>query len=347
LVIVIVGAYPSFRIWHSYTQVASVAEIDLPLIEILTNIEIHQLEQSITFERTIRYAQTSSSDILVDENDTSAYTYKNSLIRFRELSNQVGFELIKGRNTILKAIKISNNPDQLQELEFLLSSLEELDDKHRDFEKHALAIFDRLIKEDFDSNIYRLAEAVEREEDSFNAQIESVLLHFEYFTENQLKLIEKEERISLRTVETIAIIGVTLAFILLYFNHVSTLKQMDHLINYILELTQGESHETQEINKKSKAFKVKQAVEKLAFKSYTSKKEKIQLEKIVDQHAAKAYETIFELKKNLEELFKSRLSLNGDVRKLLVQYSNYLERLKHEMDLLANSQVEAERENQK
>ena len=49
ILILILGAFALLRIVSTHKDVADVAEIDLPLIEILTQIETNQLEQSINF----------------------------------------------------------------------------------------------------------------------------------------------------------------------------------------------------------------------------------------------------------------------------------------------------------
>ncbi|MEQ9009625.1 MAG: hypothetical protein RLP12_17220, partial [Ekhidna sp.] len=55
--ILILGAFGLLRIIATHKDIDDVAHIDLPIIELLTQIETYQLEQAIAFERAIRYAE--------------------------------------------------------------------------------------------------------------------------------------------------------------------------------------------------------------------------------------------------------------------------------------------------
>ena len=54
--ILVLGAFGLLRIVLTHKDIDDVANIDLPLIEMLTRIETNQLEQAINFERAIRFA---------------------------------------------------------------------------------------------------------------------------------------------------------------------------------------------------------------------------------------------------------------------------------------------------
>ena len=65
--LLILSAVALLRVATTHKDVDDVANIDLPLIEILTQIETNQLEQSLSFERALRY----SEELEKNENDSS------------------------------------------------------------------------------------------------------------------------------------------------------------------------------------------------------------------------------------------------------------------------------------
>ena len=97
ILILILGAVALLRIVSTHRDVEDVAEIDLPLIEVLTQIETNQLEQSINFERALRYAEEFDHGQYAIE----SFAYADST--FRYLAKLVDEDLLFGiMNDVLR-----------------------------------------------------------------------------------------------------------------------------------------------------------------------------------------------------------------------------------------------------
>lgn len=333
IVVLLVGTYPAVRIWYSFRQVEAVAEFDLPIIEVLTNIEIHQLEQSVNLERAIRHAyhQQGSDDAYLEFKE-----------KFKALSLSVDNELIQARNEILKAVRHTSDEDQLQALDFLRISLEELVKEHHQYEENALDLLNRLNTEDLSEDLNMLTTEVARQEDAFNTQVESVLLHFEFFTENEMKELESQERISLLTVETITIIGFTVALIGIYFYHRSVVRQMNEMENYIVQYSRGNVKPDVSIDSHPSADEIKKALKSMALRTYRAKKMIDDQKKLIFGLTKKMDRAIAELKESVGGLatFKSE---NMSFNLYLENAIKALDKVKQGFDAIKNATAKKEK----
>ena len=113
-----------YRIYKSREVIGEVARIDIPLIEVLTNIETHQLEQSINFERAVRYAEESSSIQSAGE----SFRVADSL--FRKQAELVDVELVEAESHVVSAFSMATDDNHRIKLKSLLNSLKKMEKEH-------------------------------------------------------------------------------------------------------------------------------------------------------------------------------------------------------------------------
>lgn len=207
--ILILGAFGLLRIVLTHKDIDDVANIDLPLIEILTRIETNQLEQAINFERTIRFAE----EISKDDDRLLDFTIADST--FRYLAQIVDLELIEADHKVTEALKQTNQENQKGILKVLLLSVKKLEADHTSYENHALDVI-QLLEEGNIEEAIRKSDRVEAEEDQFNKQIEGVLIRHEKFTESLLQAVEREEILSMKWIVTITLIFIILSLLAVY-----------------------------------------------------------------------------------------------------------------------------------
>lgn len=207
--ILILGAAALLRIISTHKDVEDVAEIDLPLIEVLTRIETNQLEQSINFERAVRYANDPQQTELAKQNFLIADS------TFRYLAEVVDRDLIEAEEQIDAASKITQQPLQKNSLRTLLLYIRKLEVDHTSYEEGAISVL-YLLEEGRLTEAMVLSDKVEVDEDQFNTQIEGVLMRHEIFTENLMKEVERKEVISMELVVTLTLIFVIFSLIAVY-----------------------------------------------------------------------------------------------------------------------------------
>ena len=204
-----ISAVALLRVAYTHRDVDDVANIDLPLIELLTQIETNQLEQSISFERAIRYAE---------EFDKNAFAQSNFVVadsNFNYMAKLVDQDLIVAEKEVKDAINRTSQETQQVKLRGLLISIQKLESDHSSYEKHVMEVLDLLERGELDEAIV-LSEKVEAEENQFNKQIEGVLMRHEMFTEALVDIVEEEEVLSMKWIVFLTLIFVILSLIAVF-----------------------------------------------------------------------------------------------------------------------------------
>ncbi len=207
--LLILSAVTLLRVASTHRDVDDVANIDLPLIELLTLIETNQLEQSISFEKAIRYAEET------DRNDLAIINFAEADSSFNDLAHRVDQDLLDAELQVKKAMERTEQETQLVKLRGLLLSIQKLESDHTRYEEHAIEVLTMLEEGDLDGAL-RIVEKVEKEEDQFNKQIEGVLMRHEMFTEALVNIVEEEEVLSMKWIVTLTLLFVILSLIAVF-----------------------------------------------------------------------------------------------------------------------------------
>jgi signal transduction histidine kinase len=207
--ILILGAFGLLRIVLTHKDIDDVANIDLPLIEILTTIETNQLEQAIHFERALRFASEMGASKVKRQDFMAADSM------FRYLAEFVDLDLLEADHQVSEALKRTNQETQRIKLKGLLLSVKKLEADHTSYENHALEVIRLLEAGELEEAIVK-SDRVEAEEDQFNKQVEGVLMRHEMFTEALVKIVEQEEVLSMKWIVTLTLIFVILSLLAVY-----------------------------------------------------------------------------------------------------------------------------------
>lgn len=208
--ILILGAFGLLRIVATHKDIDDVANIDLPVIEILTQVETNQLEQAISFERAIRYAEEMNPD-----NEVAIHGFSEADSTFRYLAQIVDIDLMEAEQAVADALKMTSQEAQRIKLKGLLLSIKKLESDHTSYEEHALHVMDLLEQGKIEEALFA-SERVEEEEDQFNKQVEGVLMRHEMFTEALVKIVEQEEVLSMKWIVTLTLLFIILSLLAVY-----------------------------------------------------------------------------------------------------------------------------------
>lgn len=210
MLILMLGAFGLLRLVITHKDIDDVANIDLPIIEILTQVETNQLEQAISFERAIRYAEEMSPG-----NGIARRGFAQADSTFRYLAQFVDIDLKEAENAVIEALKQTGQETQRIKLKGLLLAIKKLESDHSSYEKHALEVIDLLEEGRLEEAVFA-SERVEAEEDQFNKQVEGVLMRHELFTEALVKMVEQEEVLSMKWIVTLTLLFIILALLAVY-----------------------------------------------------------------------------------------------------------------------------------
>lgn len=231
--LLILSAVTLLRVASTHRDVDDVANIDLPLIELLTLIETNQLEQSISFEKAIRYAEET------DRNELAIINFAEADSSFNDLAHRVDQDLLDAELQVKKAMERTKQETQLVKLRGLLLSIKKLESDHTRYEEHAIEVLTMLEQGDLDGALL-IVEKVEKEEDQFNKQIEGVLMRHEMFTEALVNIVEEEEVLSMKWIVTLTLLFVILSLIAVFTFSYTIWRPLEDIRNGAERLGEGD-----------------------------------------------------------------------------------------------------------
>jgi methyl-accepting chemotaxis protein len=200
-----------FQLLSIKKELINVAEKDIPLTAIVTEIALKQLEQSIEFERILHYGVLKQIET---ESNHASSKYEKAKQRFSILSQQVN-NTFKQSETLIHEINqsLTNSKDHQKLLKFEVE-LETLDKSHTSYEQHAREVITVLNDNDL-NRAEALATSVEEEEEILNHSIEALLRQLEAFTQAAGLRAEEHEK---SAIELVVVIGSVAAFFIILFS---------------------------------------------------------------------------------------------------------------------------------
>ena len=169
-------------------ELNDIAKEDIPLVEILTEATLHQLEQTILFEKALHLGFT------LEKFEENAKLLEKVEQQFGELSKQVDEEIIKATELAEHGIENASSEEASQEFQKVVAELKLIKKEHEGFDQQAEQIFEVIHSGDLEK-LHALAPKVEEAAEKFDHHIETLLREVEHFTkESALKAKEHEEQ---------------------------------------------------------------------------------------------------------------------------------------------------------
>ncbi len=166
LMMVLVASISIWKMSAIGHEIESIADNDIPLTEILTKIETHQLEQAIWFERALRYGEVLASS------DVAASKLEEAEHEFEILAKLADEEIIEGEELAKRALDNARTDDDRKYFEEVLAHLKIIDGEHADYEEHVLEAFE-FINENNLHEAGVVAEEIEIEEEALTRRSKS------------------------------------------------------------------------------------------------------------------------------------------------------------------------------
>jgi len=166
-------------------EIEAIAERDMPLVSAITNIEIHQLEQAIHVERTLRLAG-------IGQGNTGQV--KKEVDAFLKLAKLVDKELLQAKEMVTKSMSTTfvSNSDRGKLMNFI-AQIESLEKQHMDYDRDAELLFAAQAAGKDASEVARLIDITEQKQAQVILGIQALLNEVGAFTQDALYEAEKNE----------------------------------------------------------------------------------------------------------------------------------------------------------
>ena len=181
-------------------EIADIAEQDIPLTNLLSNITTHQLEQAINFERALRLGGYMKSD------PDAAAGYKKAVDKFESHSKIVNSSIKKAEVLAEKSKQFAHTKEAQKEFEHVESFLKNIDEQHKVYEEHVHEVFNVLLKGDV-QHANKLSKKIEVEEEKIDHELQELLVELQNFTQAATLRAEHDEQDAFRLLVIIAIVA--------------------------------------------------------------------------------------------------------------------------------------------
>ena len=233
LLIFLVSGYSWLTMKQIGKELASIAEDDIPLTEVLTKITIHQLEQAIHFERAVRFGEEKIN------NSENGSLMDKEVATFERLSHKVDEEILEVTEKARESAGHALDEGTETEFNHVIAALDNIADEHKSYSEHALDVFNALEKSDIHSAIL-LANKITNEEDKLDKELENLLVEVESFTAQAALQAKEHEHTAEIVILGISVLAIALGFGLAWLVSRSAQTRMDHVARSLNKIANGD-----------------------------------------------------------------------------------------------------------
>lgn len=194
------------------SELVSIAEEDIPLTNVVSQITTHQLEQAINFERALRYGGSIGTEAVAAQHFTEAVE------KFEHLNGLVSEEILRGEELTKEAITLAHNDEEYQEFTHVEKILKRIETEHQHYATLARQSIE-LIKQGKLHEAFESAEITEKAEETIDHELKKLLTEIGSFTAAAALSAEAHEKnafFSLLITGFIStLLGITLAFLVI------------------------------------------------------------------------------------------------------------------------------------
>lgn len=184
-------------------ELKEIAEEDMPITRQLTEVTVLQLEQSIHFEKALRFAGVMRNDMDVEA------TVSKEIKKFEEQSKAADEIFIELEEKLKHAIEVATSHGStaaVQEFNLVSAQTKEAKLLHTEYETFAKSSFEAIRAGDVEAAT-GFAEKAEDLEIILDEKMKSTLTEIEDFTQHSLYVAEQHEIESLNIIIVLASIG--------------------------------------------------------------------------------------------------------------------------------------------
>lgn len=207
------------------SEMKAIAEKDIPLSNIVSEITIKQLEQAIEFERSLRYGEAMKNNVQAEK------LFKSNVEKFFALDESIAEELKQGNEIVNLAIENAEPGISLQRMTKVSDALKQINQDHKSYIGHVTEIFSLLAQGDLHA-AHELAEETEIEEKKLEKELEELLHGITEATEKSTISATEHERSALSSMIIITLIAIVISSLVAYF-----------IVRNLLALLGGEPNE--------------------------------------------------------------------------------------------------------
>lgn len=196
----------SFAVWQIDKigkELAGIAEQDIPLTINVTQISSHQLEQTIQFERMLRFALEAKTDA------HAVTAYQHAIEEYNKLGHKVTEELHGAEKLAEHSVTAAHTEAERAEFKHVLEALLAIEKEHTAFEGHVNEVI-KLFSEGHVSEGIKEGEKIDAEAEKLDHELQALATEIANFTQGAAKAAKAHEHAALLWLLVISVVTIVL-----------------------------------------------------------------------------------------------------------------------------------------
>jgi len=233
------------KIGYIGEELKGIAEQDIPMTEVVTEITVHQLEQAVWFERALRFGQVS-----VNKNH-AAKDLEHAKASFESHSKDVETIIEKAKKLGADAAENAHTSEEHQAFAQVDSLLEEIEKEYKKYAANSHHAFELIDKGQL-HEAQELAEAIEVEEKALDHKLKKLLKIIETYTEAAAQKAERDEKTAFTGMVTITVAALIIGILAGFIISKGITNPVNAAVAGLKDIAQGEGDLTMRITVKSR-----------------------------------------------------------------------------------------------
>ncbi|MDH5518509.1 MAG: methyl-accepting chemotaxis protein [Gammaproteobacteria bacterium] len=221
-------------------ELKGVVNNDIPLTKSVSLLTQYQLQQTVIFERMIRYGEVMSASA------HAAEKFEELEKEFEAMMAKVEAELKAAEKVVTAAIEQADSDKLLKEFQHVSESFKSIGEQHSSVDKHVLIVVDELRK-GLLAEARAAEEKIEAEEDKLNKEFGVLLDELEKFTAEAAGTVLSHEETAIITILVISIVVLIVGGVSGFLAVRSITTPMNMMRAAASDLDQGEGDLTQRL----------------------------------------------------------------------------------------------------
>lgn len=188
LIFSISSGYTLYSMAGISNELTLISEKDLPLTQVISEVTVHQLEQTIAYGNAIRFAYSDG---------VKSASVKESIGRFRTLSIAVDEELERAHDIAISANETSDERTR-SEFEKIDAAIKDITVSHKAFEQEVEQAFDALLRADFET-VGSVSASIDDHAEELDHALEDLQQEIVAFTRQSAVIATDHEKTALNT----------------------------------------------------------------------------------------------------------------------------------------------------
>ena len=211
--LVLSGLVAGFSLWQMSkisSEIDGIAERHIPLTNAMTKVTVHQLQQSVNFERAVR------AGVMTNAFDGAKTGFDRAEATFEDLNSKISEEIADAISIIQSADTGTQSIRARNFFEDTASDLGKIASQHANYAANVKAIFTKLRAGERDA-AHAMLEKTEKVEQQLNQSVKILLLNIGTFIDVAVSTADEHEKFVIKLVFIISLAALGLGLVLTSF----------------------------------------------------------------------------------------------------------------------------------